>query len=443
MKCDAPVTTRVHTKDQLTRDAAAREPSGADRVIARKRRVWPYLVGAAGVLAAIVTTVAASRLAEAAPAVERSSVFIGTVKRGEFVREVAGTGRLVSHSVRVVAARAAGTVDQILVKPGETVARDTVLLVINNPDLEFQALEAATAVKEARAALLDLRASLEIQKVQQQSVVENVRAQQRDADRRATANEPLAQRKIVATLEAENERGRAQELAARVRFEEKHVEILEGATAARIRAQNAKIDGLLAQAVLRAQQVEGLRVRAFEAGILKELPLEVGQQVRVGDLLAKVVNADQLKAEVRIPEDRARSVRVGLPVRLVLQGETVMGRVTRVDPAVQDGFVKVDVSVDGKLPDGARLDLSAEASIEVERNAGVLFVGKPAFAGGNSTAQLYKLEADGRTATRSSVTLGESSVNDVRVLQGLHEGDRIILSDTSEHDNGQRRIELK
>jgi HlyD family secretion protein len=414
-----------------------------DRPIKRRRRARPYLLVAVGLLGVVATTVAAGRFTEAAPTVERDKVWIDSVRRGEFVREVAGTGRLVSDAARVIAARAPGTVDRILVKPGDTVEPDTILLELSNADLEFQALEAETAAKEGRAALLDLRASLAIQRVQQLSVVEHVRAQQRIAERRAATSRPLSQRQIVATLEAENDHELAQELAARVRFEQEHIAILESASAARIRAQQARVHGLAAQAELRTRQVEGLRVRASEAGILKELPLDVGEQVRVGDLLAKVANPLYLKATVRIPEERAASIRVGLPVRLVVQSEDVSGRVTRIDPAVQDGYVQVGVSIESELPQGARLDLSVEASIEVSRWRDVLFVGKPAFAAGNTAVQLYKLQPSGHLADRVSVKLGEASVNHVRVVAGLQEGDRVILSDTSELDSGEPIIELE
>jgi len=413
-----------------------------DRVVPRRRRTWPYVLGALVVAGLSAAAVGVNRLAAAPPHVPRTGVWFDVVRRTEFVREVAGTGRLVSDNVRVVAARAPGMVDRILVRPGEVTTPETVILEISNPDLELLALESTAALKQARAGLLDLRASLDIMGVQQRTVIERVRVEALEAARRVRANKPLAVRQIVPMLEATEAEGNARELEKRLALEQEHATILEGASEARVQAQRAKIEEFLAQAELRRQQVTALKVVAGAPGILKDLPVQVGQQVKLGDLLAKVVDPSALKAEVRVPEARATGLIVGLRARVSVAGAKVAGRVTRIDPGVTDGEVWVDVTIDEALPAGAGLDASVDAFIELERRKDVLVVGKPPFASAHETVHVYKVLPGGRRARRTAVALGGSSVDEIEILAGAREGEKLVLSDTSDWNEGRELIEF-
>jgi multidrug efflux pump subunit AcrA (membrane-fusion protein) len=414
-----------------------------DVVVAKKKRRWGSYLGVAGVLVALAgVTGGVHRLGQAAPLVPRSSVWIDRVQRGQFLREVNAPGTLVSDEVRLLTARATGIVDRVHLKPGATVEPDTLLLELSNPDLEFAALEAATAVKEARAELLDLQASVGIRRIEQRTALENAKVEYREALRRSKVSEALVGQNAVSKLDAEQQRERKDELEQLIRFHEEHTHVLESGAAAQATAQRARVEGLRAQADLRAAQFAGLKVRAGAAGVLAELEVEVGQQVTIGGLLGKVIDPQKLKAELRVPEAQAEDVAVGQLVRVAIQNDEALGRVTRIDPGVRQGAVRVEVSFDRPLPAGARLDLSVDARIEIERVQGALFTGKPASAGANETVGLFKLAADGQSAERVSVKLGRSSVHSVEVLSGLREGDRVILSDMSEwdHDN---RIQLE
>jgi HlyD family secretion protein len=412
-----------------------------DVVVPKRRRWKPYLGGVVALAALAGVTGAVRQLGSAAPQVARSAVWIDAVRRGQFLREVNAPGSLISDEVRLVTARATGVVDRVHVKPGATVTADTLLLELSNPDLEFAALEIATQVKEARAALLDVQAGLAIKRIEQRTVVENAKVEYREALRRSKASDALAGN-AVATLDAEQLRERKNELQQLVAYNEEHAQALEKGAAAQTAAQNARIEGLRAQAELRAAQSAGLQVRAGAPGVLMELAAEVGQQVSLGTLLGKVINPLKLKAELRVPESQAQGVATGQPVRVKIQNEEVTGRVTRIDPGVREGAVRVEVSFEGPLPAGARLDLSVDGRIELERVDGALYTGKPANAGERQTLGLFRLAANGLSAERTQVRLGRTSVSAVEVLGGLREGDRVILSDMSEWE-GSDRIELE
>jgi HlyD family secretion protein len=413
-----------------------------DVVVPKRRRWGVYLGGFAAIVLLVVVTGAVHQLGQAAPQVARGGLWIDVVQRGAFTREVTAPGSLVSDEVRLVTARATGIVARVNAKPGATVAADSLLLELTNPDLEFAALEAATLVKEARAALLDVEANLGIRRIEQRTALEKAKVDYREAQRRSSASDLLVAKNAVAQLDAEQQRERRDELGQLIQFHEQHAQVLEAGAEAQAAAQRARVEGLRAQADLRAAQFAALQIHAGAAGVLAELDAEVGQQVTIGALLGKIIDPHKLKAELRVPEAQAKDVAVGQPVRVTIQNEDVTGRVTRIDPGVRQGAVLVEVSFEGQLPASARLDLSVDGRIQLERVENALYTGKPASAGADEAIGLFKLSADGSSAVRTQVRLGRTSVSAVEVVGGLREGDRVILSDMTEW-NHVDRIELE
>ncbi len=406
----------------------------------RSRR--PYVLAALGGLALVLVTVMLARLADAPPSVERASVWIDTVRQGELLRQVSGPGTLVPEEIRWVTATTAGRVEAIHVEPGSQVEVDTLLVELSNPDVELEALEAERQLKSAEADLANLRAQLNIERLNQRSTIAQVRSEYREAKRRAEAQQRLAEADIIAELDYAQTKDRAEELAGRLEIEQERARILAEANEARTAAQVAQVERLLALARFQADRVDSLRTPAGLSGVLQELPLEVGQRVSPGTLLAKVVQPKRLKAELRIPEAQAEEVKLGQKAEIDTHNGLVQGLVVRIDPSVRRGAVTVDVSLEGPLPPGARPDLSVDGRIELERLEDVLYTGRPAFGQPNSRISLFKLAEGGSLATRVVVRLGGSSVSEIQILEGLAEGDRVILSDMSEWDTADR-LELK
>jgi HlyD family secretion protein len=398
-------------------------------------------IASAAVICAVLASWGLSGLRIAAPQVDRASVWIDTVQRGALLREVGGPGTLVPEEIRWVVARESARVEKVHVRPGAQVQPDTVVLELSNPDLELRALEATRELKSAEADLVNLRASLEMEKLAQDAVVAQIRTEQREARRQAQAGEQLAEKSLIAELELARRRERAEELESRLTLERKRGTVLGGSTQARLAATTEKVERLRALAEYRTRQVSELRVVAGLHGVLQELSLEVGQQVAPGALLAKVAQPSRLKAELRIPEVQARDVRANQPCAIDTRGSVVQGHVVRIDPAVQQGSVVVDVQIDDPLPAGARPEQTVDGRIQLEKLDDVLFVGRPASARGDSQVQVFVLDGDGRFAERRTVALGGSSVSQIQVREGLAEGERVILSDMSEWDASDR-IEL-
>ena len=402
--------------------------------VADKRRKRRIAIGIGAIVLVVLVTIGLSRLEPAAPSVEKATVWVDTVKRGPMLRQVRGSGTLVPEEIRWIPATTEGRVERILALPGTVVKADTVLLELSNPELVVAAQDAASELKAAQAEYTNLKVQLRSALLTQQSQTAAVEADYRQASLQAEADAELAKDGLVAEIAQKISRLRADELKGRTEIEQKRLEISSEAADAQLAVQQARVDRLGAAARLRRSQVEFLKVRASVEGVLQQIPVEVGQRVTPGANLARVVEPGRLKAEIRIAETQARDIQIGQVASIDTRNGVVAGKVSRIDPAVQNGTVTVDVALEGPLPKGARPDLTVDGTIELERLANVLSVGRPAFGGEQGMVGLFRLEPGGGAAKRVKVKLGRSSVNTVEILEGLNEGDRVILSDMSAWD---------
>ncbi|MGV8040001.1 MAG: efflux RND transporter periplasmic adaptor subunit [Thermoanaerobaculaceae bacterium] len=401
----------------------------------RKRRI---VVGSVIGVVVVLATVGLARLKPAAPTVERATVWIGKVERGEMLRQVRGSGTLVPAEVRLVPADTSGRVERRVVEPGASVAADSVILVLSNPTVEQEAAEAESDLRIARAGLENLRAQLESQTMTLRSEVARIESEAEQARLQAEAYQELAKDGLVSSVELKLAQARASSLATRAGIEKERLQVFARSTAAQAAAQEAAVEQRQAMARLRQRLLESLQVRAGMAGVLQEVTVEIGQQVTPGVNLARVAEPTHLMARLRVPATQARDVATGLPVAVDTRNGIVPGKVSRIDPAVREGTVTVDVSLEGELPRGARPDMNVDGTVEIERLAEVVYVGRPAFGQEHETVGLFRLEKDGRHASRVQVKLGRSSVNTIEVLEGLAPGDEVVLSDTSRWDDVDR-----
>jgi HlyD family secretion protein len=407
------------------------------RLQKRKRQI---LWGGVGLVILVALTVGVARLKPAAPTVERATIWTDTVKRGSMLRQVRGLGTLIpSHEdVRQIPAETEATVLRILKLPGSQVEGDTVLVEMSNPQLEQEALDAQLQVKAAEAEYQSLKVRLDSDLMTQRAGAATVSADYNEAQRQAKTDKALNDLGVVSGLTAKASQGKAEELETRNQIEDERLKINKQAIQSQLAVQQSKIEQMRALADLKRQQLEKLKVRAGVAGVLVEVPLQEGQHVLPGAELAKVVQPNHLMAALKIPETQARDVQIGEPASIDTHNGVIAGTVSRVDPAVQNGTVTVDVQLTGELPKGARPDLSVDGTIDLEKLENVLYVGRPAFGQENSTISMFVLDREGNGASRTQVKTGRASVNLIQIDSGLKEGDTVILSDMSRWDNTDR-----
>jgi len=358
------------------------------------------------------------------------------------LREVRGPGTLVPEDVRWIPASTEGRVDRIVVLPGAVVKPDTVVLELSNPEVTLALRDAELQLSASEAELANQKVGLDTQHIDQKAAAAKVQSEYQQARLRADVDEEMAREGLISQLTVKLSRVTAEETKQRDTLEKERLSISEKAMLSQLKVQEARVAQLRAAADLRRSQVDALKVRAGIPGVLQLVPVAVGQRVTQGTNLARVADPARLKAELKIPETQAKDVVIGQPATVDTRNGVVKGKVVRVDPAVQNGTVTVDVTFTEALPRGARPDLSVDGTIELERLDEVLFVGRPAFGQEKSTVGLFKLVGRGPDATLVKVKLGRSSVNAVEIIEGLSEGDQVILSDTSAYD-AHPRIRLK
>lgn len=405
---------------------------------AEKRRMRRNLLIVAIAVVVVSITVGISRLEPAAPTADRESMYIGTVERSLMLREVNGPGTLVPVDVRQVSLPVEGRVERIPNLPGITVAADTVILELSNPELEQNMFEAESELRAGEADLEDLRAQLDSTLLGQQAQVTQAKSEAEQARLQVDADQRLFKDQLIPELELKLSRLKATQLTERARIEQERFEKSKRSNLAQLAAQQARVSQLRNLYDLRRRQVENLNVRAGIPGVLQELPVQVGQRVAPGTTLARVARPETLKAELRIPETQAKDVTIGLPATIDTRNGIVQGRVIRVNPSVQEGSVTIDVALEGPLPRGARPSLAVDGRILIERLPNVINVDRPSYGNANQKIEMFKLVEGGKEAVRVPVEIGRTSVNTFEIKSGLQPGDQVILSEITQWDTYDR-----
>ena len=402
---------------------------------ARRRRIVKRVVWI-GTLAVVVPliTFGLSKLKPAAPSVEDSTTWKGTVERGMMVRQTRGLGTLVPEDILFIPALTDGRVEKIVLRPGAEVKPDSIVMVLTNPELELAAEDLRWQVKAAEATLTDLKVRLETTRLDLRATVAKTESEYVQAQLKYEREAALAKEGLTPDLNVKLARATSDELGKRLDIDKKRLEISAQSVEAQLAAQQVSIEKLRAALDLKKLQVEQLKIRAGAPGVLQEMTLEEGQRVATGAVLAKIAQPWRLKAVVKVPETQAKDVLIGQSAEVDTHNGVIPGKVSRMDPASQNGTVTVDIRLEGALPQGARPDLSVDGTIELERLNDVLYVQLPVNARANSLISLFVLDPSRKEAVRVPVKIGRISVNTVEIVEGLKVGDRVILSDMSAWD---------
>lgn len=401
----------------------------------QRRRI---LMGAGAAALLIAITVGIDSLEPAVRSVERGSVWFGTVQRGEMLRAVRGNGTLVPEEIRWISARTEGRVDTVVVDPGALVTPETVILELSDPQVEQAAQDAELRMRALEAEYTDLEVRLSSQLLDHQANLAAVKANYEGALLQLEADRELDANGLISNIDLRKSELAAGQLTVRYEMEQKRIEKTSESSTAQLAVKRAQVDQQRVLSRLRREQAESLKVRAGLAGVLQEVAVEEGERVTPGTRLARVARPDKLKAELRINETQAKDIEVGQVARIDTRNEIIEGRVTRIDPAVQQGTVTVDVTLVGELPRGARPDLSVDGTIEIERLEDVLHVDRPAYGQADSLVGLYVVDQETQIAALRQVRLGRTSVNHVEIREGLDVGEQVILTDSSQWGDDER-----
>lgn len=407
-----------------------------DESFKKKKRRKQVLLTVVAVLVLVGITLAVSKLQPAAPIVEYGTIWPDTVKRGSMLRQEHGLGSLVPipADIRLIPAETDVRVERILELPGAEVKPDTVIMELSNPQVSQEAVTADLDLKAAEAEYHNTKAKVDGDLLTIKAEAATVEADYENAKRDLNQKLELNKIGVVSASEVQIAQAKAKEMATRYQIEQDRIAENTKAVETQLEVARSTIDSKRAMAQLKHKQFDALKVRAGIPGQLSEVPVQVGQRVPQGTILAKVVQPDHLKAELKIPETRAKDIMKGQKAEIDTHNGIVAGTVERIDPSVLNGTVTVDVHLDAPPPKGSRPDLSVDGTITLEKLDNVLYVGRPAFGQEKSTVSMFKIDPDGKTATRVNVELGRSSVTNMEIVRGLKEGDTVILSDMTRWD---------
>ncbi len=405
---------------------------------AKKRRIKRILYALTAIVAVALITVGVSRLQPAAPSVAGEILWKGTVTRSLMLRQVRGLGTLVPEEIRYVPALTPGRVEKRLVQPGAQVKADQVLMELTSPEIEQAFVDAETLLRGADANLTTLKVQLDKQILDQEATLAQAKSDFNKAKMQFEVNDSLGKNNLKSRLEVDLSRIAAEDAEKRVELETKRLAGSRDEAKARTAAEDEKVRQLKDAVALKRKQLDALKVRAGIDGELQTISVQVGQQVTLGQELARVANPKRLKAELKIAETQAKDIVLGQSVSIDTRVGIVSGRVIRIDPSVQNGTRTVDSSLEGELPKGAVPDLSVDGTIELEKLENILWVNRPVHGQEHATVGLFKVDPDGAGASQVQVKLGRGSVTQIEVVEGLKEGDVVILSDTSQWDSSPR-----
>lgn len=408
-----------------------------DPAILRRKKMRQAIYAGIGVVALILVTVYVMQLRPAAPLVD-STPWLGTVTKGDFVRDVRGAGTLVPEDIRWIPSRTAGRVDKIILRPGARVQPNSVILKLSSPELEQQARNAELTWKSGQAQLENAKANLKQSQLQQEANVKTAEQDFNLAQANLDANEELAKQNLISQIVLKQQRSALEQARVRLDTAKAQLANTKETAASQIAPQEATVAQQRAQYELVQQQLDELNVRAGMDGILQVVQVEEGQQVGAGAQLARVANPQSLKATLRISETQTRDLSIGQQAEIDTRNGKIPGHVSRIDPAAQGGTVGVDVTLDGDLPQGARQDMSVDGTITIERLQNIVQVGRPSYGQENGTVGMFKVTPDGNEAVKVTVKLGKASVSQIEVVDGLQPGDTVILSDMSQYDTFDR-----
>lgn len=410
--------------------------------IRKKKQVRGLFALGILVIVILLGSLGLSRLKPAAPTVDRGMLWTGKVQRGEMLREIRGNGTLVPTRILSIQSAVGGTVVEILIWPGAEVEPDTIILKLSNPELEKEIFDLTWQLRAAEATMKQVEAEIEQSAFAQESAIAIIKSDWKQATLEAEASESLSEQQLEPAIKVKAARATADALEIKYNLEVRKLGVLKKTAKAKFEVQQAELEKLKAQINLKQSHLEGLHVRANIRGVLQQLGgkenLELGQRIAVGANLAKVIRPEGLKAVIKVPETQAKDILIGQKAVVDTRNGLIEGNVSRVDPAVVEGTVALDITLNTKLPKGVRPDMNVDARIEIERLRDVLFVGRMVNIQPEKTTEVFRISQNGVEARRTAILTGRASVSLLEIHEGLHEGDEIILSDISQWEDVNR-----
>ncbi len=363
--------------------------------------------------------------------INRNDILLGQVQQGNLQVEITGYGVLRSDKQKLLTALTAATVEEVVLKPGAKVTKDSVLLKLSNPELMQELERSNMAVAKEKANLRRLKLDNTRLLLTESAQLSDLTAQYKKAELKRAAEESLAKSGIVSKLTYQTSVLEQTQLSESMTIQQERIAQLKLVNEEAIKIQQGEISQVEAMNKSIQHRVDKLTVTAGIDGVLQRLPVELGQSVNAGQELALIGSDDDLLALIKVSQAEAENVQVGHNATVKIRRDHISGTVSRITPEVQEGTIEVEITFNQKLNDAARPELSVDAIIYSAELNNIFYLERPVNVRSHSSKSIYKINSDNKLAQLTTVNFGEAAGRYIEVTNGAELNDTFILTDMS------------
>lgn len=416
----------------MIRDTSAQDIRIDPAPLRRRRLKTAAIVAGAIALLLVVVLPAYNRWASAEISVPLERLRIATVERTDFVRDVGVTGRVVAAVSPTLYASALGTVT-LEVNAGDTVEKGQVLAVIDSPEVVNELAREKANLESVSVAWERQKIETRSAELQNQQAVDLAKVRLDAAKREAERAKLSFDEGVMSRQDMEKTYDELATAEVEYKHAVENAALAKDSLAFELRTRRLEVDQqeLLVKNLQR--RADELTIRAPVAGMVGNLAVEQKATVAANTPVLTVVDLTALEVEAQIPESYADALGLGMPAEINYGTSTYPGIVTAVSPEVNNAQVTTRVRFDGDAPQDLRQNQRVSVRIVMETKDDVLTVQRGPFVESGSGRMAYVIR-DG-LAVRTPIQVGSTSVNSVEIVDGLKEGDRIVISSTDSFEN--------
>ncbi len=363
--------------------------------------------------------------------VKRGEILIDHVKQGDLNVIIEGYGSLKSDKQQLITAFSRATVKEIVLKPGANVQADSVIVLLDNPELQQQLDSAKRGLSQEKANLRQLKLNQQREKLNEAAALAQINANYETASLKRVAEEKLEKQGIVSTLTFQQTLLNEQQLKKRISILKQRLAQLDlvhqeaiSIGQDRVHQQQGLLD--IAQA-----RLDKLTVRAGFDGVLQRLSVELGQSLSAGQEVALIGSVSDLIALIRVPQSQAQQIEIGQSTVIDTRRDKIIGKVSRIDPIVADNTVEVEIELPKDLPASARPMLNVDGIITADTLRNVRYIQRPPSIKANSKISLYRVDPQSQQAQLVELKLGRQAGRYIEIISGAQKEQQFIVSDLS------------
>lgn len=418
-----------------------RDTSAQDRLINVKPSRKKKLLWIGGAVAAVIVLAifapGVARLFSADSSVSASRLAFATVQRGPFIRDIAAEGQVVAAVSPTLYATYGGAVT-LKVHAGDNVKKGEVLALIDSPELVNKLAQEESNTDAMQVDYMRSQNSARMQTSQMQKAYDNAKIDDQTAKRDLDRYQKAYSQGGVPEMDVDRAKDSVEKADIALQHAQADLNLNNNSGTFDIQAKKLAHDRQVLLVKDLQRQVNDLNVRSPVDGQVGQLFIAERATVAKDAQLLSVIDLSALEVEVKVPESFARDLAIGMSGEISGNDNTWKGIVSAISPEVVNGEVAARVRFDGSTPKQLRQNQRLSVRILLDHRENVLTVQRGSFV--NESGGSYAYLVNDGIATKTPIRVGESSIDKVEILDGLKEGDNIVISGTDNFKGAQRVV---